>query len=999
MTLSVNYVQKRQADAFAEKKSLILLRHNLAFHSYFNNRLKPKVFALTDGIRDPDFFDPTWMSSTYAVREIDKIFDKDSQHLYYYKEATINARSPQNEADGFERGFIQRLNQDKNIHTQSGVKEFDGQPYFYTLMRGERMEEACMRCHSTPDRAPSGLTKTYGPARSFNRSVGEVVSAVSVRIPLAQAYSDANRFSIELITVLFSLFVAVYIMQNYLLTRLVLVPVENLKSKAEAIANDTENLGVAIPEVYSHEMNGIAYSFNKMSERIKSVVDGLENTVQQRTADLADKEAYYRLLFQNMTNGFALHEMIFDADGIPSDYRFIEVNSSFEKQTGLNAADIVGKTVLEVMPDTERSWIETYGKVVTSGEPLSFENLSYALGRHYQVWAYCPKPGFFATVISDVTERKRKDAYHIMEQDVLFALSESDSKEDAIKRIITIIRSATEVDAVGIRLQDENDFPYFYQEGFPQDFLKKENSVLRRSRDGGICRDEQGNVCLECTCGLVISGQTDPTNPLFTHGGSFWTNDSCLLLHLTAEDDPRSHARNECIHQGYASVALIPVRAKGKIVGLIQLNDRRKGCFTLEGIEVLEHVAGNIGEAMLRKQAEEEMLRLEHQLHQSQKMESIGSLAGGVAHDFNNKLSVILGCTYLAYNESDLAKTRQLLDEIRHAAEQSSDLTRQLLAFARKQTIAPKVLDLNKTVTGMLKMLGRLIGEDVRLLWRPTVDLWLIKFDPSQLDQILANLCLNARDAIEKDGKIIIDAGNCSIDEEYSRHHPDIRPGEYVRLTVSDNGCGMNPQTTDRIFEPFFTTKETGKGTGLGLATVFGIVKQNDGFIDVCSEIGIGTTFTIYLPRYVGSALPVHNEGSALHTPPGKETILLVEDELAILNMVSTLLAMQGYSVLEASTPSEAIRLAREHGDKVDLLVTDMIMPEMNGKDLANKLRSLNPQLKCLYISGYTADTITQDGILDAGVNFIQKPFSLPDLATKVRDILDGKTWKNEPEV
>ena len=402
----------------------------------------------------------------------------------------------------------------------------------------------------------------------------------------------------------------------------------------------------------------------------------------------------------------------------------------------------------------------------------------------------------------------------------------------------------------------------------------------------------------------------------------------------------------------------------------------------------LIHVIRDITE---RKTVEEEKTKLESQLHQAQKMESIGSLAGGVAHDFNNKLSVILGCTYLAFTEEDPVQLKTFLEEIRKAAEQSADLTRQLLAFARKQTIAPKVLDLNETVTGMLKMLNRLIGEDIHLTWQPAPDLWLLKFDPSQVDQILANLCVNARDSIFKDGKITIETGNSIIDEGYCAKHSDILPGEYVRLVVSDNGCGMDKETLNRIFEPFFTTKEAGKGTGLGLATVFGIVKQNNGFINVYSEPGIGTTFTIYLPRYAGKTGMALREGMAKIAPLGQETILLVEDELAILNMASKILTKQGYSVLQANTPAEAIRLVKEQGGMIDLLITDVIMPGMNGKDLAHNLQSMNPRLKYLYMSGYTADAIAQQGVLDEGVYFIQKPFSLPDLATKVREVLDSK--------
>jgi len=393
---------------------------------------------------------------------------------------------------------------------------------------------------------------------------------------------------------------------------------------------------------------------------------------------------------------------------------------------------------------------------------------------------------------------------------------------------------------------------------------------------------------------------------------------------------------------------------------------------------------------LLRKQAEEDASRLESELHQAQKLESIGSLAGGVAHDFNNKLSVILGCAHLASVESNPIQQQHYLEEIRKAAEQSADLTRQLLAFARKQVIAPKVINLNETVTGMLKMLNRLIGEDIRLSWQPAADLWQISFDPSQVDQILANLCVNARDSITQNGTITIETSNGVVDDDYCTRHTDARPGEYVRLAVSDNGCGMNSQTLNRIFEPFFTTKETGKGTGLGLATVFGIVKQNNGFINVSSEPGIGTTFTIYLPRHADTSTQAPADAPATPAPLGQETLLLVEDEHAILNIVAMILTNQGYSVLQASSPAEAIQLVKEHSGTISLLITDVIMPDMNGRDLAHTLQSRNPGLKCLFMSGYTADAISRHGVLEEGVHFIQKPFSLPDLASKVREVLDA---------
>ena len=393
-----------------------------------------------------------------------------------------------------------------------------------------------------------------------------------------------------------------------------------------------------------------------------------------------------------------------------------------------------------------------------------------------------------------------------------------------------------------------------------------------------------------------------------------------------------------------------------------------------------------------RKQAEEEKAKLEGQLQQAQKMESVGRLAGGVAHDFNNMLGVIIGHTELALMKTDPAQSIHAdLTEIRKAAERSADLTRQLLAFARKQTVAPKVLDLNEIVAGMLKMLRRLIGEDINLRWQPQADLWPVKMDPSQIDQILANLCVNARDAISGVGKMTIETGNSTLDKEYSAEHAGFVPGEYVRIAVSDNGCGMDKETLAHIFEPFYSTKGVGEGTGLGLATVYGAIKQNNGFINTYSEQGQGTTFTIYLPRYVGKAELLRTKGYAQVVSRGQETILLVEDEPTILEVTTTMLEMQGYTVLAAGTPGEAIRLAREHIGEINLLMTDVVMPEMNGRDLAKNLLSLYPQLKRLFMSGYTANVIAHHGVLDEGVYFIQKPFSIKEMAAKVREALDSK--------
>ncbi len=392
----------------------------------------------------------------------------------------------------------------------------------------------------------------------------------------------------------------------------------------------------------------------------------------------------------------------------------------------------------------------------------------------------------------------------------------------------------------------------------------------------------------------------------------------------------------------------------------------------------------------MRKQAEDEKTRLEAQFLQAQKMESVGRLAGGVAHDFNNMLTVIKGYSQLGLNEVDQTSPLYTkFDEILKAAERSAELTRQLLAFARKQIIAPKVLDLNKTVAGMLKMLQRLIGEHIQLAWHPGANLWPVKMDSSQIDQILANLCVNSQDAIPDVGRIEIETQNIEIDRSYSANHVGFIPGKFVRLIVSDNGCGMDKETLAHIFEPFFTTKGLGKGTGLGLATVYGIVKQNNGFINVYSEPDLGTTCTVYLPRHPGEVEQTTSESVAESPSRGHETILLVEDEPAILIMTTQMLEMQGYKVLAANTPVEALRLAKEHTGKIHMLMTDVVMPEMNGQDLAKTLQPLNPQLKLLFMSGFNANVIAHHGVLDEGIHFIQKPFSLHELISKVREVLD----------
>ncbi|MBC8086540.1 MAG: PAS domain-containing protein [Phycisphaerae bacterium] len=484
---------------------------------------------------------------------------------------------------------------------------------------------------------------------------------------------------------------------------------------------------------------------------------------------------------------------------------------------------------------------------------------------------------------------------------------------------------------------------------------------------------------------------TDPS------GSIVWANDSFCTSNGYTREEVIGRNTRELVNAGVQEPAFYARLWETILQGQVwkgELINRRKDGSQYCAEMVITPVRSNAGAITHFVAVNQDVTQrklLEEQIRQAQKMESIGRLAGGVAHDFNNQLGVIIGHAELSMADAD--GRPMLLDslhEIHLAATRSAELTRQLLTFARKQEVAPRVVDVNDCVAHSLKMLQRLIGEDVHMLWLPASETWPILMDRSQLEQILVNLCVNARDAITGVGRVTMATTNCVVDESFAALHADAVPGEYVQLTVRDDGSGMSDDVTARIFEPFFTTKAVGLGTGLGLATVYGAVRQNRGFVTVSSVVGSGTVFDIYLPRHVGAREAVEVLRAVVPAPRGRETVLVVEDEAGILRMIDKVLTVHGYTVLTTSRASEAEGLVKRHVGDIHLLLTDVVMPDISGVDLAEQLVTLRPRMRVLYMSGFAPEREGGGGPpVTAGNLFLPKPFTVGTLAAMVREVLD----------
>jgi PAS domain S-box-containing protein len=954
-------------------------------------------------------------------------------------------------------------------------------------------------------------------------------------------------------------------------------------------------------------------------------------TEQKRMeTDLRKSEETYRSLFGNMLNGFAYCKMIFDGN-TPIDFVYVSVNAAFEKQTGLKGVE--GKRVTEIIPgirESDPGLFEVYGRVARTGDPEQFEVYVKAMKEWFWVSVYCPLPDHFVAVFDVITGRKRNEAAREATVELLRICNMADKLPELMQNLMHYFQQITGCEAIGVRLRDGEDFPYYVTRGFSEEFVLAEKSLCSYDREGELIRDYAGHPAIDCMCGNILCRRFDPSKPFFTAHGSYWSSCTTEFLATTTDTDRQAKTRNRCIGEGYESMALIPLRYRDETYGLFQFNDREKGRFSSEKIALYEDlvdyvsitlsklksdealreseqfnlqiinnaeegvvvygtdlrywkwnpymerlsglpahdvigknplelfpflkeggvierlekvlegqpvsstefpfhspfngytgwasdtcsplknvngeiigVIGMVRDITARKQSDEtlrklfvaveqspvmvmitdhngiiefvnpcfckvtgyaleeargkdlsiirgdtsrellnklwdtissggtwegdfhnrkkdgslywehatissirneageithymaikeditERRNLEEQLRQSQKMEAVGQLAGGVAHDFNNIMQVIIGNAQLqSIFNSQHGLDRRYVEEIFQAVERGVSLTRSLLVFSRKQPLEMTSFDLNGLIQESHKLALRLVTEDISINLELDNRVLTINGDAGLLQHVVFNLVTNARDAISRQGSIIINTRGIDIDGNFvAMHGGTSAEGRYALLSVKDNGCGISNEIKARIFEPFFTTKEAGKGTGLGLAMIYGTIRQMGGFIVVNSHPGSGTVFEIYIPLTDENVEAPVTSNNINNISGNGELLLIVEDEEGVRDLLAQILIISGYRVICAASGEEAIRLTKVNSSEIGLVIMDMILPGMNGMEIARELHNIRPELSVLFLSGYSDETLESKGI---NGYHLQKPVHPAQLLEHIHRMLNG---------
>ncbi|MFH1115754.1 MAG: PAS domain S-box protein [Pseudomonadota bacterium] len=1051
--VAVNGTMRQLALNDARDAARMLLDHNLAVHTYFSKDLKPKLFEKLGPITSKDYFEPVWMSSTYAIREMDKYFRHFNPNAYYYKECAVNARSPENEADNYEKSFLQDLENSPDLTAKSAIRVFDGKPYFTLLRRGESMEESCLRCHSTPDKAPGDLVRQYGPERSFNKKEKEVAQAISIRIPLSEAFSTANRFSYSLIGLLLAVlgggFFFVWIGNR----RLFIDPVSRIREHAVRIATEPKRLGLTIPEPKVKELHDLVGAFNKMSLALKRSYDDLEQRVLDRTRELAMERERLAVTLRSIGDGVI---------GTDTEGRVTALNRQAEHLTGWKEEEALGRPLEEVFvivgEDTGEPCENPAAKVLASGEVVGLANKTVLIA----------KDGTERILADSGAPIRGKDGKVLGVVLVFRDATERVRAEEELKKREALLKEAQGVAHVGHwELEGPSGTPIWSEEIFHIFGLDPARGEPSFAAHRDIIHAEDWGLVHDAVNSLSERGEPfDIEFRLFGPDGTIrWMNakgyptrneqGEIVRLFGTAQDfTDRKQAELDLKNQITFMESLLeaipaPVffkdtrhvylgcnaafaefigRGKEEIVGKSVFEVAPKELaeayraqdqelFNNPGSQVYEimvessdgskrdvifhkavfrdasgAVAGLIG-AILditeRKKTEEERATLRRQLARAQRMEAIGTLTGGIAHDFNNLLTIINGYTELMLLEkTEDDPSYADLQKVFETGRKGADLVQRLLALSRKSESHPQPLDLNEIVGQSVALMERTFPKMIEIDASLDKDLGIVDADASQIEQVLMNLCVNAKDAMPNGGGLHIRTENIVVDEEHRRAHPEAKTGPHVLMEISDTGAGMNNGTLERVFEPFFTTKgwDFNKGTGLGLSVAKGIVEQHGGWITCESEPGKGTTFRVYLPAIHES--PSVNARKPEGLLPAVKKILLVDDEEYVRDLGRRILEQGGHTVITASGGKEALEIYAEERENIGLVILDLLMPHMGGGKCLEALLKIDPNVKVIVSTGHSPDAAESRRLGMLAKGFVHKPYKVEELIRAVGEIV-----------
>lgn len=1038
----VNGSMKRLALTDSQHAAQMLLDHNLAIHTYFTKDLKPKLFERLGPLTSKDYFDPVWMSSTYAVRKMDGYFNHFNKSPYYYKECAINARSPENEADEYEKTFLTDLQGNPQLITKTAIRVFEGKPYFTLLGRGETMEETCLRCHSTPERAPGDLVRHYGPDRSFRRKTGDAVQAISIRIPLSEAFSIANSLSLSLSGLLLAALGAGFLFVWFGTKKLLISPMMEIQSHAAQMASEQDRLGETIPEPRVRELRDLGVAFNRMSVALRKTHDEQEQRILERTTELAKEKTLLATTMRSIGDGV----ISVDTQG-----KVLSLNQAAETLTGRLESEAIGRPLEEIFHvinlQTGLPFEHPVQKVIQTGQVVRLANHTGLIGRDGTERAIAvggapirSETGEILGVVlvfKDVTE----------EEGAKRALLESEARYrnlfDNMANAVAVYKTEregedfifVEFNAAAERIEKTERkevigrsvlevFPAVRKFGLFEVFQRVWRTGEPESLPVSQYRDEriQGwreNFVYRLPSGEIVAIYSDETERKQAEDSlresetryQALFNESMDGVYITSAD-------GECIEANEAFFGILGYEREeliGRNIGFTYADPSDRAGFVREieakgalkdypltlkrsdGKEAECHLTASLRKArdgsvvgyqgILRDITEHKALQ--KQLFQAQKMEAVGTLAGGIAHDFNNLLQVVLGYSELVLADVELPdQFKADMGKILLAGRNGADLIQRLLTFCRKTETKPLDLNINQRIRQTQKFLERTIPKMIDIEMVLAADLADIHADPTQVDQVLMNLAVNARDAMSEGGTLTLETSNVVIDEDYAKFRLEAKPGAYILLRVSDTGTGMNKDTLEHIFEPFFTTKAPGAGTGLGLAMVFGIVKRHNGFINCYSEVGHGTTFRIYFPAVM--AVPRCDQPVVTAMPQGgAETILLVDDEEFILDLGTRILHGAGYTVLTACNGKEALEAYKANRGTISLVILDLMMPEMGGKQCLEELRKIDAGVAVLVASGYSADGPAKEVLYGGAKGLIAKPFDMRQVLKMVRETID----------